>query len=301
MPVEPATDAAAGWPTTRPIEPARRPSRAARRADRVRCEIRRRPPPARRSRRDRGSLAGIPRRRRLTRHSDRGRATWPGLSERARLLRESMPPHERGQRWAMPRPGPAELAAVLVSRGALDEAASSWRRGPEHAPPEDVLAQILWRWALAQLAARTEDDGWRRGRPTRRKSCRRRPTSPAHRGWLLLDLAGMESRRGDATRARARMAEALALFEAKGHTTGRAPHKRHVAHVAGPIGEKAPFRGPLVSRTGIEHLGPVPPPPAGQRSSESRIHLALCCMAHLLSGAPRSEGSPTTPQQAANG
>jgi class 3 adenylate cyclase/tetratricopeptide (TPR) repeat protein len=130
----------------------------------------------------------------------------------------------------------SQLAASLYALERLDEAEKWTRAAQASAPTDDIASQMLWRQVRAQVLAR-------RGERAEAEQLARQAVSLAGEtdmlnwhGNALADLAAVYVLAGRARESRARLKQALALYERKGNVVAGAKVRRRLAelHKAAP-------------------------------------------------------------------
>jgi tetratricopeptide (TPR) repeat protein len=122
----------------------------------------------------------------------------------------------------------ALLAEALFRQGRLEEADAFSKESEATAAEDDVASQVLWRIARAKIVARGGDADGAVSLARSAVDLHRGSDEPDLLGTALLDLAEVSEAAGATEDARAALAEAIALFEAKGNVVSAAVARERV-------------------------------------------------------------------------
>ena len=116
----------------------------------------------------------------------------------------------------------ALLGEALYQQGRFDEAANEVMFSREHAAPDDVAPQILWRQVAAKLAARRGERGDAVALAVAALDLVNETDDPNGQAGALVDLAEVCDLGGAGEQAEQHLRAALALYERKGNLVAAA-------------------------------------------------------------------------------
>jgi class 3 adenylate cyclase/tetratricopeptide (TPR) repeat protein len=125
----------------------------------------------------------------------------------------------------------ALLSRILRDRGRDDEAMAFSKSAEEAASADDVESQILWRCIRVSLVARAGELTQAEQLAATALDLARRTEVPALQADALAELAGVLHLRGRAADARSTIAEAIALYAAKGDVVSLARARELAARI----------------------------------------------------------------------